>query len=129
MQVDKGGELLKPDYTKLVSEVYRNFVEAALVNFENTDVLLYVHGTEDPSWVPRWENSMLFRNPFRFSKSLPWRPAGDTHPPLNIDKKSKVLSLTGSVIDTINFVDRYKEGFFSNSLTKSGKGQKSLREL
>src|SRR6187402_3162332 len=45
MKIEKGGELLKPDYTKSVSEVYRDVVEAAFINFDIIDVLHYVNGT------------------------------------------------------------------------------------
>jgi hypothetical protein len=129
MKIDKGGELLKPDYSKSVAEVYRDSVEAALVNFENTDALLYVKGTENPSWVPRWDIPMLFRNPFRFGKPLPWRPAGDTHPTWNIDQESSVLSLSGFVIGPIKFVEPYNESYFGNAMTESDEGRKALREL
>jgi hypothetical protein len=49
MELGNGAELLKPDYSKSVADVYRDSVEAALVSFDKTDVLLYVQGTEDPS--------------------------------------------------------------------------------
>ena len=48
MMINKGAELLKPDYIKLVIEVYRDSVEAALINFNKIDVLLYIKGTKDP---------------------------------------------------------------------------------
>lgn len=129
MQIDKGAELLKPDYSKTVAEVYRDSVEAALVNFENTDVLLYVQGIENPSWVPRWDIPMLFRNPFRFGKPLPWRPAGDTQPTWNIDKESSILSLSGFVVGPIKFVQPYNEMYFGNAMTESDEGRKALRGL
>src|SRR4051812_34096522 len=37
MKIEKGGELLKPDYSKSVEEVYRDVVEAALINFDTID--------------------------------------------------------------------------------------------
>ena len=52
MEFEDGGAILKPDYSKSVREVYRDSVEAALVNFKNTQVLLYLTGNESPSWVP-----------------------------------------------------------------------------
>ena len=128
MVIDKGAELLEPDYTKSVTEVYRDSVEAALLNFDKTDVLLYVKGSEDPSWVPRWDIPMLFRNPFRFGKPLPWKPAGKTNPIWNIDKKSNVLTLFGFVTGPIKFVEPYNESFFGNTMIKSDKGRKMLRE-
>ena len=57
-------DLLQPDYNKSTVEVYRDSVDAAFIHFQNTDVLLYVTGNKSPSWVPRWNQSMLFRNPF-----------------------------------------------------------------
>ncbi|PMD25432.1 hypothetical protein NA56DRAFT_686025 [Hyaloscypha hepaticicola] len=116
MKIDKGAELLKPDYTKSVDEVYRDTVEAAFVNFDTTDILLYVKGTENPSWVPRWEIPMLFRNPFRFGKPLPWRPAGETNPVWNIDKKLNILSLSGFIIGSIKFVEPYNKSYFRNEM-------------
>lgn len=47
--------LLDPDYSMSTMEVYRDSVEAAFVNFQNTDVLLYLTGTESPSWIPYWD--------------------------------------------------------------------------
>jgi hypothetical protein len=129
MKFDKGAELLKPDYTKSVTEVYRDSVEAALVNFNKTDALLYVQGTEDPSWVPRWDLPMLFRNPFRFGKPLPWKPAGETAPIWTVDKKSNILSLSGFVIRPIEFVEPYNESLFGNAMTESDQRRKTLKEV
>ena len=129
MKIDKGAELLEPDYTKSVDEVYRDSVEAALVNFEKTDVLLYVQGTEDPSWVPRWDIPMLFRNPFRFGKPLPWRPAGETSPVWNIDKELSILALSGFIIGPIKFVEPYNESCFGNAMIKANEGRKTLEEV
>jgi hypothetical protein len=53
MKFSDGAGLLDPDYSKPTVEVYRDSVEAALVNFQKTDVLLYITGNEDPSWIPR----------------------------------------------------------------------------
>jgi hypothetical protein len=72
---------------------------------------------------------MLFRNPFRFGKPLPWRPAGETSPIWNIDKKLSILSLTGFVIGTIKFVEPYNERFFGNVMTDSDEGRKMLKEV
>ena len=52
MDFSEGGELLDADYRKSVMEVYRDSVEAALVNFKKTDVLLYLAGNNSPSWIP-----------------------------------------------------------------------------
>lgn len=78
MKVRKGGHILDPDYSKTTTEVYRDSAEASFVDYEKTDALLYVHGLEDPSWVPRWDQAMLFRDPFRFGKPVPWTPAGNS---------------------------------------------------
>ena len=129
MDLGKGAELLEPDYSKSVAEVYQDSVEAALVGFNTTDVLLYVHGTESPSWVPRWDIPMLFRNPFRFGKPLPWRPAGDTTPIWSIDKKSSILSLSGFVVGPIEFVEPYNESCFGNVMTESDEGRKTLNQV
>ncbi|KAE9375043.1 hypothetical protein N431DRAFT_406149 [Stipitochalara longipes BDJ] len=129
MDLGKGAKLLEPDYSKSTAEVYRDSVEAALVNFDTTDVLLYVQGTEDPSWVPRWDIPMLFRNPFRFGKPLPWRPAGETGPIWSIDKKLSILSLSGFVIGPIKSVEPYNESCFGNAMTESDEGRKILKEV
>ena len=99
MEFSNGSELLDPDYSKSVTEVYRDSVEAAIINFQNTDVFTYVTGDEHPSWVPQWNRPMMFRNPFRFGKALPWKPAGETTPIWNIDRRLNVISLTGFVVD------------------------------
>ena len=49
MEFDKGAEILSPDYGKSITDVYRDSVEAGLVNFKSTDALLYVRGVESPS--------------------------------------------------------------------------------
>ncbi|KAL3425519.1 heterokaryon incompatibility protein [Phlyctema vagabunda] len=116
MEFKRGSELLEPDYTKSVAEVYRDVVEAALINFQTTDVLLYLNGTEHPSWVPRWEVSMLFRNPFRFGKPLPWRPAGERVPTWAIDKDSDALTISGFIPSSIKFVETYNESIFGNAM-------------
>ncbi|KAI3583908.1 hypothetical protein IWW34DRAFT_785092 [Fusarium oxysporum f. sp. albedinis] len=70
-------------------------VAAAFVDMQNTDVLLYAPGTDHLSWVPRWDRAMLFRNPFRFGKALPWSPSLDLKPTWSINAESKVLALRG----------------------------------
>ena len=64
MKLSEGAELLCPDYSKSTVEAYRDSVEAAFVYFKNMDVLLYITGNENPSWIPCWDQPMLFRNPF-----------------------------------------------------------------
>lgn len=88
-------ELLLPDYRKSTTNVYRDSVKAAFVNFQNINVLYYLGGTEDPSWVPRWNSAMLFRNPFRLTSGVPWRSTGDTVPMWSIDREHNILTLSG----------------------------------
>lgn len=109
MEFSNGSELLDPDYSKSVSEVYRDSVEAAIINFPNTDVFTYVRGNEHPSWIPQWNRLMVFLNLFRFGKALPWKPVGETTPIWNISKKLNMISLTGFVVDSISFVEPYSE--------------------
>ena len=120
--------LLNPDYAKSTVEVFRDTVEAALLDFQNTDVLLYLVGDESPSWIPRWARPMLFRNPFRFGKALPWRPAGDSKPQCRIDKQLNVLHVSGFVIDTIKSVSSYNERYFSDAILKTGEGRNELQQ-
>ena len=129
MNLSDGAGLQDPDYNKSTVEVYRDSVEAAFVNFQNTDVLLYITGHENPSWIPRWDRPMLFRNPFRFGKALPWKPAGETKPIWNTDKKLNVLSLSGFVVDPIKYVESYNESFFGNAMTKSDEGRNVLKQV
>ncbi|KAM0514710.1 hypothetical protein ACHAP6_009201, partial [Verticillium nonalfalfae] len=126
MDFADGGELLDADYSKSVTEVYRDSVEAALVNFKKTDVLLYVNGNHSPSWIPRWDEPMLFRNPFRFGKQVPWQPTGDTKATWGIDKRANVLSLTGCVIGTVRLAESYNESIFGNALLMSEDGRSQL---
>ncbi|KAL8990512.1 MAG: hypothetical protein Q9169_008103 [Polycauliona sp. 2 TL-2023] len=126
MEVSGGGELLDPDYNKSVLEVYRDSVEAALLSYQNTDVFTYVTGEGTPSWIPQWNQSMLFRNPFRFGRALPWKPAGETTPIWNIDKESNVLTLTGYSVGSVKLFDSYNEGFFSNAIIESHEGNRGL---
>jgi Heterokaryon incompatibility protein (HET) len=129
MEFSDGAGLLHPDYSKSIVEVYRDSVEAAFVNFQNTNVLLYTTGNENPSWIPRWDRPMLFRNPFRFGKALPWKPAGETKPLWSIDKKLNVLSLSGFVVDLLKFVESYNESFFGNAMIKSDEGKNVLEKF
>lgn len=46
MKFSNESELLDPDYSKSVSEIYRDSVETAIINFQNTDVFTYVTGDE-----------------------------------------------------------------------------------
>ena len=120
--------LLNPDYDKSTVEVFRDSVEAALLDFKNTDVLLYLVGDESPSWIPRWDRPMLFRNPFRFGKSLPWKPAGDSKPRFRIDRQLNVLHVSGFVIDTIKSVSSYNERYFGSAILNTVEGKKVLQE-
>lgn len=128
IEVSEGGELLDPDYNKSVLEVYRDSVEAAILNFQNTDVFTYVTGDGHPSWIPQWNQPMLFRNPFRFGRALPWKPANGTTPIWNIDKELNILSLTGYSVDSVKLFDSYNEGFFSNAMVESDEGKRVLVE-
>ncbi|KAF3200369.1 hypothetical protein TWF679_000809 [Orbilia oligospora] len=116
MRFSKGAELLTPDYGKTFLKVYRDSVEAALVNFENTDVLLYLAGVESLSWIPAWNVSMLFRNPFRFGNRVPWKPAGDSKAVWSIDKKNNILSVDGFIADTIKISQPCNEMYFGTTM-------------
>jgi hypothetical protein len=41
--------ILEPDYNKPAIEVYRDSVEAVLMNYENTGALLYLSADDSPS--------------------------------------------------------------------------------
>lgn len=129
MEFSIGADLLEPDYSKPTLEVYRDSVEAAILNFQSTDVLTYVTGDLDPSWIPRWNQPMLFRNPFRFGRSLPWRPAGKTTPTWSIDKKFNILNLNGFVVDSIHLVYFYNESIFGNALLNSDEERNALKQV
>ncbi|KAL5587113.1 hypothetical protein FOVSG1_012249 [Fusarium oxysporum f. sp. vasinfectum] len=118
MSITRCSELLYPDYDKSTVEVYMDSVAAAFVDMQNTDVLLYAPGTDHPSWVPRWDRAMLFRNPFRFGKALPWSPSLDLKPTRSINAESKVLALRGVLIDSIKVSETYNESLFSNANMK-----------
>lgn len=125
----EGASLLRPDYSKTTLEVYRDSVEAAFLDFQNTDILNYTPETEMArSWVPGWNRAMLFRNPFRFSKRLPWKPAGNTKVVWKIDKEANILHLTGVVADVLKLVEPYNENYFCNSKLESEDGRRSLNE-
>ncbi|CAK7204167.1 hypothetical protein SEUCBS139899_006921 [Sporothrix eucalyptigena] len=148
IEVKGDSGLQEVSYDKPVALVYVDTVEAALVHFQNTDVLLYAttdandnHGSDTegqtavgqnyshdwvlPSWAPEWNKAMLFRNPFRFGKSLPWQPAGerqfdpDAPPVWAIDRDARTLTLRGLVFDTIELTANYNESCFGNSTLDS----------
>lgn len=129
MKFSDGAGLLDPDYGKSDVEVYRDSVEAGLVHFQNTDVLLYRTGNETPLWIPRWDRPMLFRNPFRFGKALLWKPAGETKLIWSIDKTMNVLSLSGYVVDYIKYVTYYNESIFGNVTIESDEGRTELKQV
>lgn len=129
MEFSDRSDLLDPDYNKSTLEVYRDSIEAALIDFQNTDVFTYITGDENPSWIPRWNQPMWFRNPFRFGMALPWKPAGETTPIWSIDKKLNILSLTGFIVDPISFVEPYNERFFCNATIESDEGRKMLKQV
>ncbi|SCO86374.1 uncharacterized protein FRV6_10501 [Fusarium oxysporum] len=126
MSITRGSELLYPDYDKSTVEVYMDSVAAAFVDMQNTDVLLYAPGTDHPSWVPRWDRAMLFRNPFRFGKALPWSPSLDLKPTWSINAESKVLALRGVLINSIKVSETYNESLFSNANMKLDEGRVKL---
>lgn len=126
MKFKRGSELLDPDYSKTREEVYRDTVEAALLNFEKTDVLLYLTGSERPSWVPRWDVPMLFRNPFRFGNEVPWTPAGDTRASWRIDRDTYTLHLKCLFLSTVKLVEPYSEQYFGNTMLSSQEGRSKM---
>ncbi|PNP79445.1 hypothetical protein FNYG_07280 [Fusarium nygamai] len=126
MSITRGSELLYPDYEKSTVEVYMDSVAAAFVDMQNTDVLLYAPGTDHPTWVPRWDRAMLFRNPFRFGKALPWRPSLDSKATWSINAESKVLALRGVLVDSIKVSETYNESLFSNANMKMEEGRVKL---
>lgn len=129
MTITRGSELLYPDYDKSTVEVYMDSVSAAFVDMENTDVLLYAPGTDHPSWVPRWDRAMLFRNPFRFGKAPPWRPSLDSKPTWSINTESRTLALRGVLVDSIRVSETYNESLFSNANMKTEEGRVRLGHM
>jgi Heterokaryon incompatibility protein (HET) len=120
MKIGPGADLLMPDYSKSLLEVYRDSVEAALMDYQNTDILNYATGSKmQVSWVPEWNHAMLFRNPFRLGKKLPFKPAGATKAVWAIDKQSNALYLTGKIIDRIKYVEGYKENYFDTIVSEN----------
>jgi hypothetical protein len=55
MDAGNGKHLLKPDYAKSAVEMYRDLVEAAFLDQRSSDVLLYISGSESPSWIRQGE--------------------------------------------------------------------------
>jgi hypothetical protein len=70
---------------------------------------------------------MLFRNPFRFGKPMPWKPAGDTQPIWSIEKGVNVLSLSGFTVDIIEHAETYSQLFFADSTIDSEDGKRKLK--
>lgn len=107
--------------------MYRDSVEAALVDYQSTDVLLYLTGNDDPSWVPHWNHAMLFRNPFRFGKRVPWMPAGATKPSWSIDKDQNILSIQGFFVGTITSSEPYNAKYFCDPMLDYADGVEALK--
>jgi hypothetical protein len=128
MNLGDGEELLNPDYSKPLTAVYRDAVKAALTQFKTTDVLLYAMGSEHPSWIPRWDKPMLFRNPFRFGNDVPFRPAGDSAASWSIDVARSELALQGFVAGHIQFAATYNQRWFAGSVLDSSEGRTMLKQ-
>ncbi|CAN9267614.1 unnamed protein product [Alternaria alternata] len=129
MKLPKDGHMLDPDYSKSRLELYRDSVEAALMNFEKADVLLYITRQEEPSWIPRWNIPMLFFNRFRFGKPMPWKPTGDTKSTWSISTDTNVLSLSGFSLDVITHAESYDQLNFAISIIDSVEGKTRLKDL
>jgi hypothetical protein len=112
-------DLLDPNYEKSLIDVYRGAVEAALMHFQNTDVLLYAVGKANPawpSWIPHWDKPMLFRNPFRFGNAAPFKPAGDALASWKMDKDANELGLKGFIAGRIEVVETYNQRWFADGI-------------
>ena len=129
MKFSEGVELLEPDYSKLTVEVYRDSVEAVFSSLKNADVLLYITGVENPSWILRWDRLMLFRNPFRFGKAVFWKRAGEMKLAWSIDRKLNILFLSGFMVHSIKFIESYNESFFGNAMIDLDEGRKFLSQV
>jgi hypothetical protein len=135
MNLDNGEELLNPDYGKSLTSVYRDAVKAALTQFKTTDVLLYAMGKESPSWIPRWDKPMLFRNPFRFGNAVPFKPAGGSAASWNINDDRNELELQGFLVGRIQLAATYDQQWFADSVMdtpmegrdSSNRGEQSCR--
>lgn len=119
--------VLEPDYSKPLLDVYREAVEASFLKFHNLDALLYVAANESPTWIPQWDKPMLFRNPFRFSSPVPWRPAGDREPAWIIDPATNILTVSGSIYRSIKHVEPYNQAFFGKVMIESPEGRHTLK--
>lgn len=86
------------------------------MTFKKANVLLYTTGEEKTSRIPRWNIPMLFRNPFRFGKLMPWKPTGVTRPAWSINKDTNVLSLSGFSLVGITHDGSYNQLNFANSI-------------
>ena len=109
-------------------EVYQDCVEASLTVLDSANALLYVNNEQSPSWTPRWNLPMLFRNPFRFGRSVPWRPVAGSKPQWRISKEKSVLSLSGGIIDRIRRSATYNQAFFGEALYTSETGRQRLEQ-
>jgi hypothetical protein len=72
---------------------------------------------------------MLFRNPFRFGKPMPWTPSGETQAVWSIDKDKNILSLSGFCADVIDHADTYNQLWFSYTTMDSDEGKVKLRQV
>ncbi len=123
MECRAGGQLLDPDYSKTTLQVYRDVVEASLLNYKNTNALLYVSAVEAgrPSWIPFWNEAMLFRNPFRFGQPMPWKPAGDSEAHWAVERENYTLELGGFYLGWVQSAEAYRETVFRGGPPASSK--------
>jgi hypothetical protein len=128
MNLGDGEELLNPDYGKSLTSVYRDTVKAALTQSKTTDVLLYAVGKEHPSWIPRWDIPMLFRNPFRFGDDVPFKPAGGSTASWSIDDDRNELTLQGFIAGRVKFAATYNQRWFADSVIDDVDERTGLKE-
>ena len=92
---------LKADYTKSMSEVYRDLAEAVISTSGTLDVLAYVQHEKDiniPSWVPRWnlkqQANVIFQD---FTK---WDACNKT--PMSVSFDGMNLRIKGITLDLVS---------------------------
>ena len=112
-----GGDLFDPDYSKSTlevyrNEVYRNSVEAAIIDFSKYGCFLPMsgatkihHGYRDG--ISPWCFGIRF---VLEERSLGNRPAGRNRFGI-FDKELNIISLTGFIVDHISSVEPYSEKF------------------
>lgn len=102
-------QLLEPDYSKSVADVYMDYTQVILSSFNDLLVLSEIEDKKfrsrelsaSPSWVPDLSVASKPRSLLLEASNNQWHPAGQDDEGFGVPLEGRVLRVTGAVFDTI----------------------------